>query len=180
VGERGLAAAPRGGSDVSEEADMGGRIGLVVAGIALGALGASATGVSLAGDGPRARTAGDVITLNTMRIIAPAPGRPSGIVVAGEVGRRAQVNASLHGLQPDRRYRVVGSTTPCTRVHTDAARVFSLTVDLGRGDDQLAVGRVSRRERLSRVRSARIYDFSGTAPRQAACGEGKLLGNLLD
>jgi hypothetical protein len=159
---------------------MGGRFGLLVAGIALGALGASATGVSLAGDGP-GRASGlraiDQITINT--IVAPAPGRPSGIVVAGEVGRRAQVNASLHGLQTDRRYRVVGSTTPCTRVHTDAARVFSLTGPLGLGDDELAVARVSRRERLNRVRSVRIYDFSGTAPRQAACGEGKLLGNLL-
>ena len=157
---------------------MGGRIGLVAAGIALGALGASATGVSLAGDGPQARTATH-FRFATYEF-APARGRPSGLLVAGEVGRRTQVYVSLHELQPNGRYRVVGSTTPCTRVHTDSARVFSLTVPLGQGDDELSVARVSRREALSRVRSVRIYDFSGTAPRQAACGEGKLLGNLLD
>jgi hypothetical protein len=107
--------------------------------------------------------------------------------VAREVGRaRAQLSVSLHQVQLNRWYRVLASKTPCTRVHTEAARVLSVDTRATRSIanaagtrpefpewDFLEYLRVPRREDLSRVRSVRIYDWPGqylrSRARQVAC-----------
>ena len=99
-----------------------------------------------------------------------AKGKLSGIVAAVE-GRRLRLSVSLHGLEPNARYRLVGSRQPCSRRHQDPA-VFSFGFDIDGFPDALEGFLASQPVRanapLRSASSIRVFERSpdGTVSRR--------------
>ena len=153
---------------------MNGKSRLLLTGVALGATFGASTGVSPASDDLSRPEAGSAATPRLLTTAQFRGRTVTGVVQAVQTrrSRRIRLTASLHGLGPGRRYRVVLTTKPCRRdsIWNEPNHTGILDVPAQEaGDDVLATARVVRRGALRRVRSARIFDLGDPRRRQVAC-----------
>jgi hypothetical protein len=93
------------------------------------------------------------------------------VIAAGNEGK-AHGYFSLHGLEPDTDYRVVGSRKPCSQPHTAAARMFSHDLRTAEGQTHLNISfNYKKTTGEYAVRSVRVLTrLPGGQPTQVACG----------
>jgi hypothetical protein len=150
---------------------MAGRGKFLAIGLALGLAVGGATTASLAGNGARsARSAS--LSFNFAQLVH---GRMRGLVVARQKNSNVGIRVfiSLHGMTPNRRYRLGASDTACSRL-LDAAGPMLWHEDFKiRDTDEIYTSGIVRRHgQLTSARSVRLFDLDNVGgPSPIGCWE---------
>jgi hypothetical protein len=131
--------------------------GRAKAGLALVAVGALAAALVPLAGATGEQASGAAKRHNAIISILRGHGKVNGTVVVVRHKHRARVSASLHHLAPGTTYVVAASTIGCSHAASDASRALRVVVKTGAGDDAFKSPAARLSNRITKVRSVRVY-----------------------